>query len=655
MSLATIDEPREAVPFREALAKSKLVGDEQLAGVLSLQPSLAKDPQALAEALSAAGYLTPWQRDKLLEGRYKGFFLGKYRILAQIGAGAMGSVFLGEHKVMRHKVAIKVLAKRLVGRDTYIRRFEQEARAAAAVNHPRVVRAFDFDSSDDVHYLVMEFAEGEDLQKIVTRDGVLPVHVAAQCVMQTAEGLAAAHEAGLIHRDIKPSNLLVDPKGDVRILDLGLARIVDDDEPSLTLVHDSKMIGTVDYLAPEQARNSHHIDQRADLYSLGCTMYFLLTGRPPFDDGTLTQRVIEHQTKLPVDIRQRRCDCPAELAFICHKLLAKKPEERFQSAQEVVDAMRNWLDRYEGRAPSGSGSSLLVKGVSLDDLPPLVPGDDLSILHDTETMANLETSASSASGSKGSRPGANKSSGSDAGLALSDESVLASGPTSRIGRSDSKSNNGSKSSTGSKSGSGPKPKPAVPVTALDTGDLRPLTAQDSLVQLLSDELPDALVSSAPLPSIVGNPLAPAADNSKTASGLHSDAYRRALAEAEGAKPQSLWESFTALVREDGPGGVSYSVYFLAAAGILLGLVVCVVGYSYYVSTRGVDVDRNRNLEGGNMPPVSAPSTPAPPRSDLPSATPSLPVAPKSVAPNSSVPAAPPPASGTKRRLPSRES
>jgi serine/threonine protein kinase len=652
MTIAAVDEPREAVSFRDALAKSKLVGDEQLAGVLSRQPTLANDPEALAEALTAAGYLTVWQRDKLLEGRYKGFFLGKYRILAQIGAGAMGSVFLGEHKVMRHKVAIKVLAKRLVGRDTYIRRFEQEARAAAAVNHPRVVRAFDFDSSDDVHYLVMEFAEGEDLQKIVTRDGVLPIPVVAQCVMQTAEGLAAAHDAGLIHRDIKPSNLLVDPKGDVRILDLGLARIVDDDEPSLTLVHDSKMIGTVDYLAPEQARNSHHIDCRADLYSLGCTMYFLLAGRPPFDDGTLTQRVIEHQTKLPVDIRQRRRDCPAELAFICHKLLAKKPEERFQTAQEVVDAMRHWLDRYEGRAPSGSGSSLLVKGLSPEDLQPLVPGDDLSILHDTETMANLETSASSAGGSKGSRPGASQGSGGDAGLALSDESVLSSGPPSKLGHSGSKS-----ASSTSKSGSGTRPKTAAKVTALDADELRPLTSQDSLVQLLADELPEALVSTAPLPRLAGNPLAPTAGDSEPASGLHSDAYRRALAEAEGAKPQTLWESFATLVREEGPGGVSYSVYFLAAAGILLGLIVCAVGYSYYLSTRGVTIDQNRNFEGGNMPPAAAPSTPAPPRPEVPSAAPSVPVAPPSVAPKTQtpVPAAPPVPGGTKRRLPSRES
>jgi serine/threonine protein kinase len=596
MSPATIDDFREAAPFPEALAKSKLVTDEQLQHLLAERPALADDPPALAEALTESGLITPWQRDKLLDGRYKGFFLGKYRILAQIGAGAMGSVFLGEHKVMRHKVAIKVLAKRLVGRDTYIRRFEQEARAAASVNHPRVVRAYDFDSSDDVHYLVMEFAEGEDLHKIVTRDGVLPIPVAAQCVMQTAEGLVAAHEAGLIHRDIKPSNLLVDPQGNVRILDLGLARIVDDDEPSLTLVHDSKMIGTVDYLAPEQARNSHHIDARADLYSLGCTMYFLLCGRPPFDDGTLTQRVIEHQTKLPIDIRQWRRDCPAELAFICHKLLAKKAEDRFQSAQEVVAALQHWLDRYEGRAPAGSGSSLLVKGVSLDDLEPLLPGDDLSILHDTETMANLETSASSAGGSRASR----SSLGKDEGFALSDESVLADA-SSRSRRSGSQGGSGSQA----KSGSGqPVRQSAIPVTALEAGDLQPLTSRDSLVQLLSDELPDALVSTAPLPHALANPLAPLAD----AHAPHADAYRRALAEAERTEPTSAWQMLTDLVRDEGPGGISYSVWFLAGAGIVLGLIVCVVGYSYYVSTRAVEVDRNRRLEdaSSNSVPTFAP-------------------------------------------------
>ena len=342
MAVASTDE------FVSLVRKSGLITDDQLDAFLAQSCLPPEDSLAMADALCEAKLVTPWQRDKLLEGRFKGFFLGKYKVLDQLGSGAMGNVFLAEHRVMRHRVAIKTLAKRLLGNDAYIRRFEQEARAAAAVNHPRVVRAFDFDSAGDVYFLVMEYVEGEDLYKIVLRDGVLPIPVAAECIRQTAEGLTAAHEAGLIHRDIKPSNLLVDSQGNVRILDLGLARLIDDDAPSLTLVTDSKMIGTVDYLAPEQARNSHHIDHRADLYSLGCTFYFLLTGRPPFDDGPLTQRVIEHQTKKPVDIRQLRRDCPAELAFICHKLLAKRPDERFQTAAEVSIAVGEWLSRYEG-------------------------------------------------------------------------------------------------------------------------------------------------------------------------------------------------------------------------------------------------------------------------------------------------------------------
>jgi serine/threonine-protein kinase len=228
MPVATTDD------FVATLRRSGLLTDEQIDGFLAQPLTSPDDPAALSQSLLDANLLTAWQRDKLLEGRHKGFFLGKYRILSQLGAGAMGSVFLAEHKLMRHKVAIKVLARRLLGKDAYIRRFEQEARAAAAVNHPRVVRAFDFDCAGETYYLVMEYAEGEDLQKIVLRDGVLPIAVAARCIQQTAEGLSAAHAAGLVHRDIKPSNLLVDQAGNVRILDLGLARIIDESEPSLT-------------------------------------------------------------------------------------------------------------------------------------------------------------------------------------------------------------------------------------------------------------------------------------------------------------------------------------------------------------------------------------------------------------------------------------
>ncbi|MDX1948486.1 MAG: serine/threonine-protein kinase [Pirellulaceae bacterium] len=619
MAAATVDD------FRTLVQKSGLLSDEQIEAFLAESPLSADDPHTFAHALTNAGLLTPWQRDKLLEGRFKGFFLNKYRILAQLGAGAMGTVFLGEHKVMRHKVAIKVLARRLVGKSAYVKRFEQEARAAAAVNHPRVVRAYDFDCAGDVYFLVMEFAEGEDLQKIVTRDGVLPLPVVAECIAQTAEGLSAAHAAGLVHRDIKPSNLLIDGGGNVRILDLGLARLEDENEPSLTLAYESKMIGTVDFLAPEQARNSHHIDHRADLYSLGCTMYFLLSGQPPFNEGTLTQRVIEHQTKLPIDIRTRRKDCPAELAFICHKLLAKLPEDRFQTAQEVADALRDWANRQAGR--SSGGSALLNGSAGLEDLAPLPPGDELSILDVAETSAALETDAAGIA-SKGTGRGSSLAGGE---LELADDDVLS--PTSSpmaspsrggsskssslkapgtsgigvaagksgIGKAAGQSGVGRKAGPGSsvtgKPGSGVRPKPTtqVPISsAADFGESKlPLTSQDSLVQLLAEELPDALVSVAPARgNSLLDPLGRTEESiaaAAAAPAASSGAYAKALADARASQQPSAWSRFKSLVTEEGPGGISYSLWFLVVAGMLLGAIVCGIGYSYYHSTKAPEV------------------------------------------------------------------
>src|SRR5262245_1445411 len=333
--------------FVETVRQSGLVPETQFQQILTKQEDSPADPSSLCEELISSGLITPWQRDKLVSGKYRGFFLGKYKLLAELGAGGMGTVFLAEHRIMRHRVAIKTMAQRTIGNEGYRKRFEQEARAAATVSHPRVVRAFDFDVDRDIYFLVMEYVEGEDLQKIVHRDGIMPIPVAAECIRQAAEGLEAIHQAGLIHRDIKPSNLLVDLQGNVRILDLGLARIESDESPSLTLMHEARIIGTADFVAPEQARNSHHIDHRADLYSLGGTFYFLLTGRPPFATGSSMERVIDHQIKLPTDVRKLRSEVPAEVAYLCHKLLAKKPEDRMQSAAEVVEAIGNWLQRYE--------------------------------------------------------------------------------------------------------------------------------------------------------------------------------------------------------------------------------------------------------------------------------------------------------------------
>lgn len=353
--------------FLDLVSRSKLVDPDRLQRTLAQWKAEGTDPastspQDLAARLVEAGLLTRWQCDKLLEGRYKGFFLNRYKLLDHLGTGGMSSVYLAEHVLMERRVAIKVLPKQRVQDASYLERFHREAQASAALDHRNIVRAYDVDNDGVNHYLVMEYVEGCDLQRMVRKDGPLPCHIAAEYIRQAAEGLQHAHRAGLIHRDIKPANLLVDRKGVVKILDLGLARFTEDNRPSLTVAHDENVLGTADYLAPEQAVNSHKVDSRADIYSLGCALYFLLTGHPPFTHGTLPQRLIAHQRQPPPDIREERPDAPDDLIAICLRMMAKRPQQRYQTAGEVAEALRTWLEHH-GYDVSGSGSSKRLSGL----------------------------------------------------------------------------------------------------------------------------------------------------------------------------------------------------------------------------------------------------------------------------------------------------
>ena len=244
----------------------------------------------------------------------------------------------------------------------------------------------------------MEYVEGRDLQILVGADGPLSPTLAAEYMRQAASGLAHAHQVGLIHRDVKPANLLIDLKGTVKILDMGLAQFSNDDQASLTIAHDEKVLGTVDYLAPEQALDSHTVDGRADIYSLGCTLYFALTGHPPFPDGTCTQRLLMHQTQQPESIRKQRPDVPEDLVNIFYKMTAKRRDQRYQKADEVVEAFTRWLSAHGGLAtdtplkpPSSSGSwarlgDMARRAVSQSAAPVVIDEDDL-------TFAPLEDDA----------------------------------------------------------------------------------------------------------------------------------------------------------------------------------------------------------------------------------------------------------------------
>jgi eukaryotic-like serine/threonine-protein kinase len=355
-----------AAAFLDLLRQSGLVEKGQLNAALQdwkqhSDGNLLEDADPMANRFVASGLITRWQADRLLEGRYKGFFLGKYKLLGHLGAGGMSNVYLAEHVLMQRRVAIKVLPKNRVTDTSYLARFHREAQAVASLDHRNIVRAYDVDNDGDNHYLVMEFVEGRDLQRIVKEQGPLGYVAAAEYIRQAAEGLAHAHQAGLIHRDVKPANLLVDQRNVVKLLDLGLARFTDEEQTSLTMTYDENVIGTVDYLAPEQALNSHKVDARADIYGLGCSMYFLLTGHPPFPDGTLAQRLIKHQKQLPPGILADRPDAPSELVDICMKMIAKKPSQRYQSASEVAQALAQWLVRQGQTVEPIGGSGLSSK------------------------------------------------------------------------------------------------------------------------------------------------------------------------------------------------------------------------------------------------------------------------------------------------------
>ncbi|AMV26627.1 Serine/threonine-protein kinase PknB [Gemmata sp. SH-PL17] len=305
--------------------------------------ALSADPRRAAAELVQKKFLTKFQSTQLLAGRYKGFRIGPYVVQDLLGRGGMGAVYLGEHLELNRKVALKVLAPvRGEVQQLATERFLREARAAAALDHPNIVRVFDVARHNDTPYLVMEFVDGETLQETLDRDGSVPPEVAAEYIAQAASGLQHAHERGFIHRDIKPGNLIRDRFGVVKVLDMGLARSGSDEDKLTEVLDRGAVVGTADFISPEQAINSPNIDGRADVYSLGATLYTLLVGKTPFD-GNTTQKLMQHQMKDAPVVADLRPDLPAGLPEVVARMLAKKPAERYQTAADVIAALEPWV------------------------------------------------------------------------------------------------------------------------------------------------------------------------------------------------------------------------------------------------------------------------------------------------------------------------
>ncbi len=336
--------PASADEFLDLVRKSRVVDTPRLDAYVA---RLAAGTEAvstpdLAAAMVRDGLLSTFQAEQIARGKWKRFFIGKYKVLERLGRGGMASVFLCEHKLMRRRVAVKVLPAARSHDPASLERFYREARAVAAVDHPNVVRAYDIDQDDHLHFLVMEYVDGTNLYDLVTRGGPLDPVRAAHYVAGAAAGLQHAHDMGLVHRDIKPGNVLVERSGVVKILDLGLALFFHDTDDPSTKDHDAGVLGTADYLAPEQARDSHAVDIRADIYSLGGTLYFLLAGRPPFPDGSVSQKLLLHQTDEPAAVEAVRPGVPAGLAAVVRKMMAKEPADRYQTPAEVTAALSPW-------------------------------------------------------------------------------------------------------------------------------------------------------------------------------------------------------------------------------------------------------------------------------------------------------------------------
>jgi serine/threonine protein kinase len=340
--------PSTVEDFLEIVVKSGVLEKDALdpyVQQMKAEGAVPPSPNKLAAAMVRDGLLTRFQVSQFLQGKWRGFWIsGKYKLLDHLGAGGMANVYLCEHKLMRRLVAIKVLPHEQAKDPAALERFHREARAAAALDHPNIVRAHDIDHDGRHHFLVMEYVEGSCLQDIIKQTGPMDVTRAAHYVRQAALGLHQAHLAGLVHRDIKPGNLLLDRQGVVKVLDMGLARFFRDHADTLTQQQDEKAIlGTADYLAPEQAIDSHSVDVRADVYSLGATFYYLLAGRAPFSEGkTVAQKLLLHQMKEPTPLRELRPEVPEELAAVVAKMMAKSPEDRYQSPAEVYEALAEW-------------------------------------------------------------------------------------------------------------------------------------------------------------------------------------------------------------------------------------------------------------------------------------------------------------------------
>jgi serine/threonine protein kinase len=334
--------------FVECLTHSGLMAVDEIRAVQGGYRDAERywDVESLCKELVRRGKITSYQAQVLRQGRFEGLVIGDYVVQDKIGAGGMGEVFKAVHRHMQRLVALKVLSAEATKNADLVARFQREVRAVARLEHPNIVTAYDAGQTGGTHFLVMQFIDGCDLSVYVKEQrGCLPVDEALNYLLQAARGLEHAHTEGIIHRDVKPSNLLLDRRGVVKLLDLGLAVFTESPQPGdaldrrLTVA--GERLGTANYMSPEQAVDTRSTDARSDIYSLGCTLHFLLTGDPPFRRRKKMQVVAAHQHSPAPSLCDVLAEVPPALDAVFQRMLAKIPEERYQSMRETIVALED--------------------------------------------------------------------------------------------------------------------------------------------------------------------------------------------------------------------------------------------------------------------------------------------------------------------------
>ncbi|HEX7375773.1 MAG TPA: serine/threonine-protein kinase [Pirellulales bacterium] len=361
--------------FQQSAVASGLLTTQELEEALAQihaerQRSGPISDERLAKKLVDLGKLNRWQAQELGRGNAK-FTLGPYHLIDSLGRGGMGEVYKAEHSVMGRVVAVKVLPRHKTTPES-IASFIREIRTQAQLDHENLVRAYDAGHDQNVHFLVTEYVPGNNLRQLIRREGRLSMQSAASIISQAARGLAYAHSRGLIHRDVKPGNLLVTPDGHTKVSDLGLSGYFND--PEQTDIHGGKVVGTADYLAPEQITAPERPTPVSDIYALGCTLYYAVTGKVPFPGGTPREKARKHCNEFPLDPRRLNAELSDEFVEVIGDMMAKKPDERIATASGVMERLAPWVEGVMASQRAASASEPLQLSYS----PPRPPAPPLS-------------------------------------------------------------------------------------------------------------------------------------------------------------------------------------------------------------------------------------------------------------------------------------